>query len=31
VNGQPITGQYQLNDGDIVELSGVQMTFGYAD
>ncbi len=31
VNGQPISGQHQLNDGDIVEVSGVQMTFGYAD
>lgn len=31
VNGQPISGQHQLNDGDILEVSGVQMTFGYAD
>ena len=31
VNGQPIAGQYQLNDGDIIEVSGVQMSFGYAD
>ncbi len=31
VNGQPISGQVQLQDGDIVEVSGVQMTFGYAD
>ncbi len=31
VNGQPVSGQHQLNDGDIVEVSGVQMTFGYAD
>ncbi len=31
VNGQAITGQHQLNDGDIIEVSGVQMSFGYAD
>ncbi len=31
INGQAIGGQQQLNDGDIVEVSGVQMTFGYAD
>ena len=31
INGQVIGGQQQLNDGDIVEVSGVQMTFGYAD
>ena len=31
VNGQPVTGQQQLNDGDIIEVAGVQMTFGYAD
>ncbi len=31
VNGQPIAGQVHLNDGDIVEVSGVQMTFGYAE
>ena len=31
VNGQPITGQHPLDDGDMVEVSGVQMTFGYAD
>ena len=31
VNGQPITGQVQLSDGDIVEVSGVQMSFGYAE
>ncbi len=31
VNGQAISGQHQLNDGDILEVAGVQMTFGYAD
>jgi pSer/pThr/pTyr-binding forkhead associated (FHA) protein len=31
VNGQAISGQVLLNDGDIIEVSGVQMTFGYAD
>jgi len=31
VNGQAISGQHQLNDGDIIEVSGVQMSFGYAD
>ena len=31
VNGQVIGSQHQLNEGDVVEVSGVQMTFGYAD
>ncbi len=31
VNGEPISGQHQLNEGDVVQVSGVQMSFGYAD
>lgn len=31
INGQEIAGQKELNEGDIVEVSGVKMTFGYQD
>jgi len=31
VNGQPITGLTRLNDGDLIEVDGVQLNFLYRD
>ncbi len=31
VNEAPITGQHQLNEGDLIEVAGVKMTFSFAD
>jgi predicted component of type VI protein secretion system len=31
INGQEIAGQKELGEGDIVEVAGVKMTFGYQD
>jgi pSer/pThr/pTyr-binding forkhead associated (FHA) protein len=31
VNGQEIAGQEELNEGDIVEVAGVKMTFGFQE
>lgn len=31
VNGQRVTGQTELKDGDIIEVAGVKATFGYAE
>ncbi len=31
VNEELISGQHELNEGDMVEVAGVKMTFGYAD
>lgn len=31
INGQEIAGQKELNEGDIVEVAGVKLTFGYQE
>ena len=31
INGQPIAGQRELADGDVVEVAGVKATFGYQE
>jgi len=31
INEELIAGQHELSDGDVVEVAGVQMTFGYND
>src|SRR5262249_26139512 len=31
INGQPIAGQKELNEGDIVEVAGIKATFGYKE
>jgi predicted component of type VI protein secretion system len=31
INGEPIAGQKELNEGDIVEVAGVKASFGYQD
>jgi hypothetical protein len=31
INGEVITGQKELHEGDIVEVAGVKMTFGYQE
>ncbi len=31
INGQLVAGQKELNEGDIVEVAGVKMTFGYQE
>jgi pSer/pThr/pTyr-binding forkhead associated (FHA) protein len=31
INDELIAGQHELSDGDVVEVAGVQMTFGYND
>ena len=31
INGQDIAGRKELNDGDIIEVAGIKMTFGYQD
>ena len=31
INGQVVAGQKELNEGDIVEVAGVKMTFGYQE
>ena len=31
VNGTPITGPVRLNDGDVIEVSGVRMNFVFRE
>jgi hypothetical protein len=31
INSELIAGQHELSDGDMVEVAGVKMTFGYND
>jgi pSer/pThr/pTyr-binding forkhead associated (FHA) protein len=31
VNGKPITGPFRLNDGDVIEISGVRMNFVFRE
>ena len=31
INGQEIAGQKELNEGDLIEVAGVKMTFGYGE
>jgi len=31
INGEEISGQKELNEGDIIEVAGVKMTFGFQD
>jgi pSer/pThr/pTyr-binding forkhead associated (FHA) protein len=31
INGAEISGQHELNDGDIVEVAGIKMTFSFAE
>jgi predicted component of type VI protein secretion system len=31
INGQEIAGQKELNDGDMIEVAGIKMSFGYQD
>ena len=31
INGQEITGQKELNEGDIVEVAGVKASFGFQE
>ena len=31
INGEPVAGQKELHEGDIVEVAGIKMTFGYQE